>query len=300
MEKKQDLLTTIKRIALLIPTILFVTLLVLFLLPPITQKIKTMNNNPFPKKDFVGVIQVNKEITQPFVDRIIGDIQRVKEDNKLLGLLFVFNSPGGDPSASQNFMSFLKEIEKEIPSFGYINTTCTSGCYYSAIGLDKVNANKNALIGSVGVLIKLFDASELSKKIGINDKTITMGEFKKPFSTINGLDETQKSYIKEHMLEPVYENFITDVIAERKIEGNRKEITNKYFEGKVFVANDERIQDVLVDNITDFHNFKKLILRELGRTEKNANFLDINSNGENLLDSLKHNLNISAQQFKIL
>lgn len=289
------ILEIVRKVLWIIPVAAIALLSVAFISPLIEQNLNKSTHNNFIKKDFIGVIHVNSIIDQPFVDRIIGDIQRVSDDPNLAGFLFIFSSPGGEPSASHNFMSYLKKLKKNYEVYGYINSKCTSGCYYSAIGIDKINTNKNSIVGSVGVLMQLIDFSNLSSKIGVNEKTLTVGDYKKPFSSINGISKENEQYITDNMLTPVYNNFVDDVINERNIEGSRKDIISKYFNGKVFIGNDQRILNVLVDQVIDFQSFKEQILNDFGKSNESLNFIEIKKKSEfDIIDKIQKNFNPSA------
>lgn len=283
----------IKKWIMLIPFLFFVIFVATYLIPGIKNNINKINNtNVIQKENTIGIIKINQIITQPFVNNITNSIDQALNDKKVKKIIFLLNSPGGSPSASENLMAYILKTKKIIPMYGYVNDICTSGCYYSAIALDKISSNKNAIVGSIGVLMPNLDFSKVAKKIGISDATITIGKYKKPFSPIEGITAENEKYLKKHLLSPVYENFSLDVIKHRNISGKKSHIQETFFDGKVFIANNPEIQKILIDSVIDWTSFKDSLLN--GKLDNsNTQFIEIqleenNSFFKSLLESVSN------------
>jgi protease-4 len=107
-----------------------------------------------------------------------------------------------------------------------------------------------------------YDASELAKKVGIKENTLTAGKFKQPFSLLKEMTEENKEYIEKNLLKPTYENFISDVARYR---GINKDKIKEFAEGKIYIANAKKIQGVLVDKISNLFKIKNNLRKKYGK-----------------------------------
>jgi ClpP class serine protease len=73
------------------------------------------------------------------------------------------------------------------------------------------------------------------------------------------MDSKTKEYLKTNLLQPIYKNFADTVALERKIPNNQRK---EYFEGKVFIAGDKKVQGILVDEIISYPEMVSFVKRE--------------------------------------
>lgn len=247
----------------------------------------------------IGVINFNKQITSESIKETINLLEEAKKQENIKEILFIMNSPGGSPAASEELSEYLKEINKNKKITMYIESVAASGGYYIASAIKPLKANKNAIVGSIGVIIQHYSLEELSKKIGIEEDNVAYGEYKQPISLFKPIDEKSKKYLEENLLSPMYENFINSIVENRNV---KKEIIEEHAEGKIYLANDERIKGILIDEITNLYKVKEEISKkynneiEFIELEKKENVwkellkgsLDININTEsNISNKLK-------------
>ncbi len=209
----------------------------------------------------IAILQIDEPITQQLSNEVYDAIEEVKKDKNYKELIIKMSSPGGSPTASQEIAEYLKNVQKELPITMYIDDMAASGGYYIASAIKPIIANKNAIIGSIGVMMPHYNASELAKKIGIKEETLTAGEFKQPFSFLKEMSNEDIAYIKENLLSPVYENFLSDVANNRGIKKTKLE---KFAQGKIFVASKPEIQGILVDEISNFYKIKEKLKNKYG------------------------------------
>ncbi len=215
-----------------------------------------------PRGHKVAIVDFNEPVTQKFVNKIMENMDKVKEDKEYHEVLFVMNSPGGSPTASEELSEYLKDYTKEKNVTMYIQGMAASGGYYIASAIKPLIANKNAIVGSIGVILPHFYIGELAKKIGIEEDDLSSGEYKKPISLFKRVGEKDRMYIKEQLLTPTYNNFINSVATNRNIS---REKLLPYTEGKIFIANDTSIKDILIDEVLVFHRVKARIEKRLGK-----------------------------------
>jgi len=217
----------------------------------------------------VAVIDFNQPVTQNFVNDVIENMDRVKEDKDYAEVLFIMNSPGGSPTASEELSEYLKDYNKEKSITMYVQSIAASGGYYIASAIKPLIANKNAMVGSIGVILPHYNVGKLAEKIGIEEDDLSSGEYKKPISFFKKIGEKERAYMKAQLLTPTYNNFIDSVAVNRNIERTK---LLPYTEGKIFVANSPEIKNVLVDEVLVLHRLKARMKKRLS---KKISFVDI-------------------------
>lgn len=210
-----------------------------------------------PKEgDKIAVVNFDEEITVDSIHKVMEEMDTVLKDDEYKEYLFIMNSPGGSPSASEEMSEYLKEINKQKKVTMYVEAVAASGGYYIASAIRPVIANKNAMVGSIGVIMPHYNFKSLADKVGVEEDFIAAGEFKKPVSYFQPIDKKNKDYLTQAMLSPMYENFVNSVAVNR---GLKAEEIKKVAEGKVFLANNPEIKGVLVDEVSSLYQTKENI-----------------------------------------
>jgi len=208
----------------------------------------------------VAVIRYDKQVTEEFTSKIMEKMDMIRRDGSYKEVLFIMSSPGGSPTASEELSAYLVDFQKDKNITMYVESIAASGGYYIASAIRPLIANKNAIVGSIGVIMPHYNMGELAKKIGIKEDYLAAGKFKKPISFFKEIDKENREYMTKHLLLPTYENFINSVAKNR---GLKPEEIKKFAEGKIYVANAPEIQGVLVDKISTLHRVKKMIRERL-------------------------------------
>jgi protease-4 len=237
----------------------------------------------------VAVIHYNKEVTEGYTTTVMEKMDEVLEDESFKSVLFIMGSPGGSPTASEELSEYLKEFQKEMNVTMYVDSIAASGGYYIASAVKPLIANKNAIVGSIGVIMPHYNFGELAKKLGVEEDYMAAGKFKKPISMFAKIDDENRKYMTENLLKPTYENFVQSVADNR---GLKKEDILAVAEGKIFVANVPEIRGVLVDEISSLYKVKKQI-RESYDSE--VDFVKVNLDKvESFFPSLKIDLDLAT------
>ena len=164
---------------------------------------KTLSPTPITKP-FVAVININKPITVDYIHSLIEKMEKLKKDKNCKEYLLVFNTPGGSPSASDEFNAYLKHLNKIKKVNVYIESMAASGGYYIISAIKPIVANKNAVVGSIGVIMPHVVLEKLAKKIGIEEDDITVGKYKKIVSYFKKASQEEKQYIIDNLLYIVF------------------------------------------------------------------------------------------------
>ncbi len=222
-----------------------------------------------PLGDKVAVIDFKEPVTQKYVNDIIESMDKVKEDKDYTEVLFIMNSPGGSPTASEELSEYLKDYHTKKKISMYVQSVAASGGYYIASAIKPLIANKNAMVGSIGVILPHYSIGKLAEKIGVEEDDLSSGEYKKPISFFKKVGDKERAYLKKQLLTPTYNNFINSVAKNRGIDRTK---LLPYTEGKIYVANNPEIKNILVDEILVLHRLKERIKKRL---DKKVSFVDI-------------------------
>lgn len=214
-----------------------------------------------PHKPHVAILNLDKPITDKYADMFNTKLIELSNEKNVKSIVVRLRSPGGTPSASWNIATTIKDIqEKETkPLYIYVDSAAVSGSYMIASQSDRIFANRFSMVGSIGVIIEHLVVEDLAKKVGVGQETLTAGKYKKFLSFFKYLNEEQKKYIEDNLLNVVYDQFIDVVAKGRKISIEKLQ---EYAEGRIFIASDEKVKNTLVDQVIDWPVFKDLIKKE--------------------------------------
>ncbi len=118
-------------------------------------------------KNRVAVINYNQEVTEAFTTKIMEKLDEIRKDKSYKSVLFIMNSPGGSPTASEELSEYLKDFQKDKNITMYIQSIAASGGYYIASAIKPLYANKNAIVGSIGVVMPHYNLEELARELGL-------------------------------------------------------------------------------------------------------------------------------------
>ena len=96
------------------------------------------------------------ELTGPImnVSKTLEELQKVKNDKNIKGVLFVVDSPGGSVAPSVELAYAIKELKEIKPVVVYASGVIASGSYYASIWGNKIIANPGSMVGSIGVIMQ--------------------------------------------------------------------------------------------------------------------------------------------------
>ena len=208
-------------------------------------------------KPYIAVININKTITVPYIDKLTAKMETLKKDKNCKEYLLIFNTPGGSPSASDEFNAYLRYINKIKKVNVYVESMAASGGYYIISAIKPIIADKNAIVGSIGVIMPHFVIKKLADKLGIQEDTLTVGKYKEPVSFFKKFSPQDKKYLLSHLLLPTYNNFLQTVAKDRNISINK---LKKYADGKIYIAT--QVKGILVDKISSLIALKEKLKKK--------------------------------------
>ncbi|MEK3991483.1 signal peptide peptidase SppA [Robertmurraya sp. FSL R5-0851] len=166
-----------------------------------------------------GAIQDTGDVTSFFQSpgynhsAFMENLEHVKEDKDVKGIILKVNSPGGGVVESAEIHDKLVEISEETkkPIYVSMGSMAASGGYYISAPADKIYASPETLTGSLGVIMQGVNYAGLAEKYGVEFVTIKSGEFKDIMSPSREMTEEERN-ILQTMINNSYEGFV-DVIA---------------------------------------------------------------------------------------
>ena len=188
---------------------------------------------------------------EEFVNIIIASF---KDKYEQIGIVLKISSPGGSAFKFEHaYLNLMRLRDKQIELIGLVDKIAASGGYMLAMGCNKIISSKYAIIGSVGVIAQLYNWSELSKKVGLEEKTFTTGSHKNPFPM--GTTYTQEDV--ERMDEMIEDTF--SVFKDIVFGGSRK-------------FTQEQIKQIT--KAKTFHGFQAIEIGMIDKIQMSTDYLD--------------------------
>ncbi len=83
------------------------------------------------------------------------------------GVILSIESPGGTTTGAERLYDAIRRLSAKKPTVAVVGDMAASGAYIAAISADRIVAQGNSLVGSVGVLIQYPDLAKLLDKVGV-------------------------------------------------------------------------------------------------------------------------------------
>ena len=146
---------------------------------------------------------INVAAIAPLLERAFA-LKRVK------AVALQINSPGGAPAQTSLLFQRIRALvdEKKIPVLAFVEDAAASGGYWLACAADEIYADRNSIIGSIGVIYAGFGLDQAIAKLGVERRLHTAGEKKSildPFlpekpddiARLTGLQQEIHAHFKE-------------------------------------------------------------------------------------------------------
>ena len=200
--------------------------------------------------DVANAYDVNEALTRAF------------ENSNSKAVALDINSPGGSPVQSDEIWQTMMDLRKEYPDkklYAVIGDMGASGAYYIASAADEIYVNPSSLVGSIGVIMPSYNIKGLMDKVGVEDRTITAGEYKDILSLSRPLTEYEEKHV-EKVLDNTHKHFI-NAVKEGRGDRLKNPEQNKLFSG-LFWTGEQSIELGLADKKGSIASLEKQL--ELG------------------------------------
>lgn len=142
-------------------------------------------------------------------------------------ILLGISSPGG--YAYKFELAYTRLVRLRNAGFklvALIDDICASGGYMLASACNEIVCSEYASIGSIGVVTSIYNYYDLIKKIGVIEKTITTGQYKRPYPTGEPLEQQHIDMVKEGVQDTL--NIFSNIVKKSRnfTDDEMKDILN--------------------------------------------------------------------------
>ncbi len=114
-------------------------------------------------------------------------LESVQKSSTVQGVILSIESPGGTVSGSEELYEGIRRLSAVKPVVAVVGNTAASGAYIAAIGADHIVSRGGAIVGSIGVIAQIPNATKLLSNIGIEMETVRSSPLK---ASPSGLEPT--------------------------------------------------------------------------------------------------------------
>ena len=149
-------------------------------------------------------------------ETVVGQIQKIRLDKKIKGLVLRVNSPGGSALASDIIWAELLKLSEYKPVYVSMGDVAASGGYYISAGADKIFAQENTITGSIGVYSVLWNIKEtMNQKLGLSFDRVVTNRFADIGSGVRQMTSDEQDIFNQEV-KRIYSNFLKVVEKGRK------------------------------------------------------------------------------------
>lgn len=176
------------------------------------------------------------------------EVRAAAADESVSGILLAIDSPGGTSAGTSDLAADVKAATRKKPVWAHIDDLGASAAYYVASQADLVYANSSdALVGSIGTMMMVYDASGAFEKEGIKPMLFRTGPLKGAGSMGTAVSEEQSAYFQK-IIDGLQEGFDAAVKSGRGMTAKELDAART---GAVFLASEAK-QLRLIDGIRPF------------------------------------------------
>lgn len=225
---------------------------------------------------YIAVIRLDGEIAQDktaSASTFAKALEKASQDENTKAIVILANSPGGSPVMAESINGQIidykqnrqaretakEKLKADFPSIDddnehlrkwpdiivSIEDVCASACLASIASADTIYSHENSLVGSIGVRMDSFGVDGLLQKVGVERQVLTSARYKDLTDPYRTMSDTEKTFIREQLLNPLHRNFI-DLMKQAR--GSKLSQDDTLFSGMIW-SGEQAQQLGLVDEI---------------------------------------------------
>ncbi len=164
-------------------------------------------------------------------------LEAIRHSGDFDGVILEVDSPGGGVLASSEIADEIRRVRKDgIKVVAWMREMAASGGYYVSAGADRIVASPETITGSIGVILKMYDATGLAKKVGVTEVNITSGPLKDMGTPFKKLSPEARAVLQE-LVDESYTGFVQVVSNGRDIPEAR---VRKLADGRIYTGTQAR------------------------------------------------------------
>lgn len=180
-------------------------------------------------------------------------------------ILFDYATPGGDASGMIDLADFISQIP--IPTISHASGSMASAGYFLGMQSDHIHSSLLSEVGSIGVLVKIYDITEMNSRMGVKVERFRSGNLKAVGDPEVSMSKEERAYV-EGQIKYMADVFFSSLSAARGIPNEmltKLGITT----GRTFMGADA----VAVGLVDSIQSFDKSVLKAYNLA---TNYLDNN------------------------
>jgi len=201
----------------------------------------------FPSSGKIGVVEIKGVITS--AESVISELTEFRKDRHIRAIILRIDSPGGAVGASQEIFTEVKRVNQFKPVVASMGSVAASGGYYAALGARKILASPGTLTGSIGVIVKFPNLTEIFDKIGYRAEVIKSGKLK-DIGAMNRPMTAEERVLLQDIIDNVHRQFVDAVAEGRKLP---REQVEKLADGRIF-SGEQALKSGLIDQFGNFND----------------------------------------------
>ena len=172
-------------------------------------------------------------------------IEKAFSIRNVSAVALLINSPGGSPVQSSLIANRISRLAKrnKVKVIAFCEDVAASGGYWLACAADDIYADKNTIVGSIGVISSGFGFHQLIERQGIERRVYTAGEDKSILDPFRPQKQRDIKKLKK-LQEQIHSNFIKHV---KKSRGSKIQ-SDDVFSGEFWLG-DEAFEIGLIDGV---------------------------------------------------
>jgi protease IV len=201
----------------------------------------------------IAIIDVSGTILSGEDSFAMKQIDRVREDPDVVGVVLRIDSPGGTITGSDYIYHHLRDLvdKRKLPLVVSMGSVCASGGYYIAMSVgsepDSIYAEPTTWTGSIGVIIPHFDISQGLSKLGIKEDSIVSGPLKEMGSPTRPMTDAERK-IMQTLVDSSFKDFKQVVMSGRPKFKGKEAALDAVATGQVFTSK-QALSHGLIDHI---------------------------------------------------
>ncbi len=201
-------------------------------------------------------------------------IDRVREDDDVIGVVARIDSPGGTVTGSDYLYHHLRELaeERELPLVVSMGGICASGGYYVAMAVgdrqDAIFAEPTTWTGSIGVIIPHYDLSGALASLNIEDDSLVSAPLKDMGSPTRPMTDEERKVLQT-LVDESFAEFKAVVVSGRPKFKDDAAALDAAATGQIFTAR-QALERGLVDKIGFLEEAVERVLELTGETEESV------------------------------
>lgn len=141
-----------------------------------------------------GEAKTGKHIARLSIEGVItGDkdtlklVRDIGASKNAEALIVSIESPGGTTTGAERLYNELRRVAEKKPVVAVVGTMAASGGYIAALGTERIFAEGNSLVGSIGVLFQFPNFGKLLETVGVSVESVKSAPLK---AAPNGFEPT--------------------------------------------------------------------------------------------------------------